>query len=72
MTTPESTDALRDEVRGLDERIAELQRYADDARKDLEESSDKTAAIESAEQQEALISQLNLRRRELVERIEHG
>ena len=72
MTTPESTDDLRAEVRALDERIAELQGYAEDARRDLDESSDKTAAIESAEQQEALISQLHLRRRELVDRIERG
>jgi hypothetical protein len=70
MTTPESPDALREELRALDEQIAELQRVADDSRRDLEETSDKTAAIEGAEQQEALIAQLALRRRDLMERLD--
>jgi hypothetical protein len=70
MTTPASPDALREELRVLEEQIAEMQRVADDSRRDLEETSDKTAAIEGAEQQEALIAQLELRRRDLMERIE--
>jgi hypothetical protein len=70
MTTPESPDALREELRVLDEQIAEMQGLADDARRDLEETSDKTAAIEGAEQQEALIGQLQLRRRDLMDRID--
>jgi hypothetical protein len=70
MTTPESPDALRAELRALDEQIAEMQGIADDARRDLEETSDKTAAIEGAEQQEALIGQLQLRRRDLMDRID--
>jgi hypothetical protein len=70
MTTPESPDALREELRLLDEQIAEMQGIADDARRDLEETSDKTAAIEGAEQQEALIGQLQLRRRDLMDRID--
>lgn len=70
MTTPESPDALREELRVLDEQIAEMQGIADDARRDLEETSDKTAAIEGAEQQEALIGQLQLRRRDLMDRID--
>jgi prefoldin subunit 5 len=70
VTTPESPDALREEVRALDQQIAELQRYADEARADLDETSDKTTTIEGAEQQDALIEQLALRRRDLVERIE--
>jgi Skp family chaperone for outer membrane proteins len=70
MTTTDSPDALREELRALEAQIDELQRIADDARNDLAETSDKTAAIEGAEQQEALISQLERRRRELMERID--
>ena len=70
MTTPESPDDLRAELSALDQQIAEMQGIADDARRDLEETSDKTAAIEGAEQQEALISQLQLRRRDLMSRID--
>jgi hypothetical protein len=70
MTTPESADALRAELSSLEAQIAEMQQIADDARRDLEETSDKTAAIEGAEQQEALIAQLELRRRDLMERLE--
>ncbi len=72
MTTPDSPDALRADLAALEAQIAELQGIADDARRDLEETSDKTAAIEGAEQQEALISQLELRRRELMDRIDRG
>jgi type II secretory pathway component HofQ len=70
MTTPQSPDDLRAELEALDQQIAEMQGIADDARRDLEETSDKTAAIEGAEQQEALISQLQLRRRDLMDRID--
>jgi archaellum component FlaC len=70
MTTPQSPDELRAELEALDQQIAEMQGIADDARRDLEETSDKTAAIEGAEQQEALISQLQLRRRDLMDRID--
>jgi len=72
MTTPDSADALRAELAELDAQIAELQTIADDARRDLEETSDKTAAIEGAERQEAVIAQLELRRRDLLDRIERG
>jgi transcription elongation GreA/GreB family factor len=72
MTTTDSPDDLRAELNALDERIAELQRIADDARHDLADTSDKTAAIEGAEQQEALISQLEVRRRDLVDRLDEG
>jgi predicted nucleic acid-binding Zn-ribbon protein len=70
MTTTDSPDALRDELRSLEERIAELQRVVEDTRSGLAETSDKSAAIEAAEQQEALISSLELRRRDLMERLE--
>jgi septal ring factor EnvC (AmiA/AmiB activator) len=70
MTTPESPAALREELATLEAQIAEMQRIADDSRRDLEETSDKTAAIEGAEQQEALIAQLDLRRRDLMDRLE--
>jgi hypothetical protein len=70
MTTPDSPDALREELRALEAQMAEMQGVADDARRDLEETSDKTAAIEGAEQQEALIAQLEVRRRELMERLD--
>jgi prefoldin subunit 5 len=69
MTTSESPDTLREELRSLEAQIAELQSNADELRTDLAEVSDKTAAIEAAEQQEALISSLDVRRRELMERI---
>jgi hypothetical protein len=72
MTTPQSPDDLRTELQALDQQIAELQGIADDARRDLEETSDKTAAIEGAEQQEALISQLQRRRRDLMDRIDRA
>jgi septal ring factor EnvC (AmiA/AmiB activator) len=70
MTTPDSPDALREELASLEAQIAEMQRIADDSRRDLEETSDKTAAIEGAEQQEAIIAQLDIRRRDLVDRID--
>jgi hypothetical protein len=70
MTTPESAEALRAELSSLEAQMAEMQQIADDARRDLEETSDKTAAIEGAEQQEALIAQLEIRRRDLMERLE--
>jgi len=70
MTATDSPDALREELRSLEAQIAELQGNADDLRRDLAETSDKTAAIEAAEQQEVLISQLDVRRRELMERLE--
>jgi prefoldin subunit 5 len=69
MTTSESPDSLRDELRALEAQIAELQGNADELRTDLAEVSDKTAAIEAAEQQEALIASLDVRRRDLMERI---
>jgi flagellar biosynthesis chaperone FliJ len=70
MTTPQSPATLREELQSLEAQIAELQRHADELRSDLAETSDKSATIEAAEQQEALISQLDVRRRELMERIE--
>jgi septal ring factor EnvC (AmiA/AmiB activator) len=70
MTTPDSPDALREELASLEAQIAEMQRIADDSRRDLEETSDKTAAIEGAEQQEAIIAQLDIRRRDLMDRID--
>jgi flagellar biosynthesis chaperone FliJ len=70
MTTPETPATLREELQSLEAQIAELQRHADELRSDLAETSDKSATIEAAEQQEALISQLDVRRRELMERIE--
>jgi hypothetical protein len=72
MTTPDSPDALREELAALEAQIAEMQGVADDARRDLEETSDKTAAIEGAEQQEALIAQLQVRRRDLMERLDNA
>jgi type II secretory pathway component PulM len=72
MTTPDSAEGLREELQSLEAQIADMQQVADDARRDLEETSDKTAAIEGAEQQEALIAQLELRRRELMERIDNA
>jgi hypothetical protein len=70
MTTPDDAETLREELFALDAQIAELQGIADDARRDLADTSDKTAAIEGAEQQEALISQLALRRRDLMARLD--
>jgi phage shock protein A len=70
MTTPDSTATLREELQALEAQIAELQRSADDLRSDLAETSDKTATIEAAEQQENIISELDVKRRELMERIQ--
>jgi prefoldin subunit 5 len=70
MTTPETPDALRDELQSIEAQIAELQRHADELRRDLAETSDKSATIEAAEQQEALIGQLDLRRRDLMDKLE--
>ena len=72
MTTPATPEALRDELTALDAQIAQMQQVADDARRDLEETSDKTAAIEGAEQQEQLIERLALRRRDLQERLDRA
>jgi hypothetical protein len=69
----ESDDArLREELQTLEAQIAELQHVAADARQDLADTSDKSTAIEGAEQQEALIGQLELRRRDLMDRLERG
>jgi predicted nucleic acid-binding Zn-ribbon protein len=70
MTTTDSSAALRDELRELEAQITELQGTVDDTRSGLAETADKSASIEAAEQQEALIAQLELRRRDLMERIE--
>jgi flagellar biosynthesis chaperone FliJ len=70
MTTPDTPATLREELESLEAQIAELQRHADELRRDLAETSDKSATIEAAEQQEALISQLDLRRRDLLGKLE--
>jgi flagellar biosynthesis chaperone FliJ len=70
MTTPDTPATLREELQSIEAQIAELQRHADELRRDLAETSDKSATIEAAEQQEALISQLDLRRRDLLEKLE--
>jgi hypothetical protein len=57
----------RDDLRELDERIAELRRVVDDVRSELADTSDKASVIEAAEQQEALIAQLEVRRREIID-----
>jgi hypothetical protein len=44
----------------------------DDTRRELAETSDKSATIEGAEQQEALIGQLERRRRDLMDRIDRN
>lgn len=80
MSTPDSPDSsttdtsadLRSEVAALDEQIAELQRQVDDLRSQLAETADKTSTIEAAEQQEALIAQLDRRRRDLMARIDES
>ena len=63
----ELSDRARDEVRDLDERIAELRRIVDEVRSELADTSDKASAIEAAEQQEALIARLELHRREIID-----
>jgi phage shock protein A len=70
MTTPNTAAGLREEISALEAQIAELQRTADDLRSQLAETSDKTSTIEAAEQQEALISQLDVRRRDLMDKLE--
>jgi prefoldin subunit 5 len=70
MTTAESPDELRAELRDLEDQIEQLQQMVDDMRRELSETSDKTSAIEGAEQQEALIVQLQRRRRDLIDRID--
>jgi hypothetical protein len=70
MTAPESTDDLRAELKSLEDQIAELQRHVDEMRGDDIDPGDRAAAIGQAEQQETLISQLDVRRRELMERLE--
>ena len=72
MTVPESSDSLCAELESLEQQIAELQRHVDDMRAEEVDPADRAAMIGQAEQQEALISQLDLRRRELMERIEAG
>jgi uncharacterized phage protein gp47/JayE len=70
MTTPDSPSTLRDELEQLEAQIAELQRNVDDMRGEDIDPADRAAAIGQAEQQEALISQLDVRRRELMEKLE--
>jgi flagellar biosynthesis chaperone FliJ len=69
MSSPDPTSDPHNELDSLDRQIAELRRNADELRADLAEDSDKTAAIEAAEQQEVLISSLDVRRRELLNQI---
>jgi flagellar biosynthesis chaperone FliJ len=66
MSTPDPVSNPRDELESLDRQIAELQRNADELRANLAEDSDKTGAIEAADEQQALISSLDVRRRELL------
>jgi len=72
MTTAQSPDDLRAELRDLEDQIEQLQRMVDDTRRELAETSDKSATIEGAEQQEALIGQLERRRRDLMDRIDRN
>ncbi|HTR69573.1 MAG TPA: hypothetical protein VMH41_05035 [Mycobacteriales bacterium] len=66
MTAAQPQDA-REELDELDERIAELRQAAIDARSELTDISDRASVIEAAEQQEALIAQLEIRRREIID-----
>lgn len=70
MATPDSPTSLREELEQLDAQIAELQRNVDDIRGEDIDPADRAAAIGQAEQQEALISQLDVRRRELMEKLD--
>jgi hypothetical protein len=69
MTAPETTGNPREELKGIEDQIAELQRNVDDMRSDEVDPADRAAMINQAEQQEALISQLDVRRRELMEKL---
>jgi prefoldin subunit 5 len=70
MTTPSSPEDLREELQSLEAQIAELQRTVDDLRGEQTDPADRAATIGQAEQQEALISQLDVRRRDLMDRLE--
>jgi hypothetical protein len=70
MTAPDATDNPREELKAIEAQIAELQRNVDDMRSDEVDPADRAAMIAQAEQQEALISQLDVHRRELMEQVE--
>lgn len=69
MTTPESSAPLRDELASLEAQIAELQRGVDDMRSEDIDPADRAAAISQTEQQQTLISELDNRRRELMDKL---
>jgi hypothetical protein len=69
-------DALREELRDLEDRLAEQQREADELRQEIGSRSDGpgdrvdlTSLITSLELQEAVIESLEARRRELRQRL---
>jgi flagellar biosynthesis chaperone FliJ len=70
MATPDSPATVREEFEQLEAQIAELQGNVDDLRGENIDPADRAAAISQAEQQEALISQLDVRRRELMEKLD--
>lgn len=70
MTAPDAPSTLREELEQLEAQITELQRNVDDMRGEDIDPADRAAAIGQAEQQEALISQLDVRRRELMDKLE--
>lgn len=72
MTTPDPAATLREELDALEAQIAELQRNVDDMRGEDIDPGDRAATINQAEQQEALISQLDVRRRELMDKLENA
>jgi outer membrane murein-binding lipoprotein Lpp len=72
MSTPTTAEEIRTELSQLEAQIAELQRTVDDMRSEEVDPGDRAAQITQAEQQEALISQLDVRRRDLMERLENA
>jgi TolA-binding protein len=72
MSTPNDPAEIRAELTDLEAQIAELQRAVDDMRGDEIDPADRAAQLSQVEQQEAVISQLDVRRRDLMERLENA
>ena len=72
MATDEPEAALREELRTIDERLAELRQELEGLQDDLRDADDSAAAITLVEEQEALIETLETRRAQLARQLGEG
>jgi chromosome segregation ATPase len=72
MAADEPHPALSEELRMIDERLAELRQELEGLQDDLRDADDSAAAITLVEEQQALIETLEARRAELRRQLGEG